>query len=687
MSDPRNVSIAFGGGLDLMTPAMSVPVGALRFSQNYEIALTGGYRRMDGYERFDGQPRPSDATYYILAFDQGSVNITEGTSVTGATSAATGKTLIDAVLSTGSWAGGDAAGYLVITAVTGTWQNNEAIQVSAVTRAYVDSASGAVHRGASTDELDTTYFQDAVATARALIAAVPGSGPIRGVWMYNGGVYAFRNTAEGTYGAMYKSTTAGWTAVDIGTRMTFTTGTGTVSVGQTLTNVPTGKTAVIVAIAITSGAFSTSDAAGTVYLKSANGAFTTGSTTTTTGSIAVTGTYTTNTLVAGGSYRFVNYNFTGNAGTLKMYGCNGTGQAFQFDGTGFAFIQTGMTTDVPLYLAGHKGHLFLAFAQGSLQHSALGDPFSWEPILGAGEIGTGDTITGLEIAQGVLAIFNRNAVYLLYGTGADDWNLVTHNADAGAIANTLQLVGQPIFLSDRGILTLEASQSYGDFQVGTVSQKVHSLVMSAKNNVLSSVRVREKNQYRIFMSNGAGIIASLVGGYWQFTQLYYPDTVDVCCSIEYAGDERIFFGSDNGFVYEMDRGTSHDGAAIDAYLQVANTDLGTAGRNKRFHQLQVETDAPNGATLSFAPDFAYSDPDLPTVASDGLTIRSGGGFWDVATWDEFNWSMPTVGIATGYLSGIGRNFGVFFYSTTSTEEPHTLQGMTLTFSVLGRVKS
>jgi hypothetical protein len=686
MSNPINRQIVFGGGLDFMTPAMITPVGSLRFSQNYEIALTGGYRRVDGYERFDGRQRPSDATYYVLAFHTGGVSLTSGATVSGGTSGATGLLLIDAVVASGSWAG-DATGYLVLKSSTGVWVNNEAIRVGGVFHAYVSGSNGAVLRGAPSPALDALYYQAAITSARGLIAGVPGSGPVRGVWVFQGVVYAFRNNTAGTAGNMWKSTAAGWVSVVLGTRIGFTSGSGSVTIGQTLTNTTTGKTGIIVAIQITSGDFTTGNASGTVYLKSTSGTFTSGVTNTPTGAMLVATPHSNNTLVAGGLYRFINYNFTGHAGGVKMYGCNGVGWGFQYDGSGFAFIRTGMTNDVPIFLAGHKHHLFFAFAQGSLQHSALGDPLSWEPLLGAGEIGTGGTITGLEVSQGVLVIFNRDAVYILYGTSSGDWSLVTHSADSGAIPNTLQLMGQPVFLSDRGLLTLEASQTYGDFQISAVSHKIHSLINAAKDSVISSMRVREKNQYRMFFSTGAGIIASLVGGSWQFTQLFYPHSVECTCSGETAGTERLFFGSTDGFIYEMDRGTSFDGQTIEAFLQVANTDLGISGRNKRFHQLQIETDAPNGATLSFAPDFAYSDPDLPVVASEGLFIRSGGGFWDVDTWDSFNWSEPTVGIATGYLSGIGRNFGVFFYSTTATERPHTLQGMTLTFSVLGRVKA
>ena len=58
--------IQLRGGLDLVTPTLSLPSGVARDAVNYEVSITGGYSRIAGYERFDGRPNPSDATYTLL---------------------------------------------------------------------------------------------------------------------------------------------------------------------------------------------------------------------------------------------------------------------------------------------------------------------------------------------------------------------------------------------------------------------------------------------------------------------------------------------------------------------------------------------------------------------------------------------------------------------------------------------
>ena len=80
------------GGLDQITPTLSLPPGMVRRAANFECSLNGGYTRIGGYERFDGQPNPSDARYNILQLDAvGAVVV--GNAVIGSSTAATGKVI------------------------------------------------------------------------------------------------------------------------------------------------------------------------------------------------------------------------------------------------------------------------------------------------------------------------------------------------------------------------------------------------------------------------------------------------------------------------------------------------------------------------------------------------------------------------------------------------------------------
>ncbi len=67
-----------------------------------------------------------------LLFDSGGTDaITAGMRILGNTSAAVGIVLSVSALTGGSWAGGDAAGYVILGSVVGTFQNDETLTIDA----------------------------------------------------------------------------------------------------------------------------------------------------------------------------------------------------------------------------------------------------------------------------------------------------------------------------------------------------------------------------------------------------------------------------------------------------------------------------------------------------------------------------------------------------------------------------
>ena len=90
MQQKRQATIVYGGGLDLVTPALGVDQGRLLESKNYECSLNGGYRVMAGYERFDGRASPTDSSFFAIATGAFTGTFTLLETITGGTSSATG---------------------------------------------------------------------------------------------------------------------------------------------------------------------------------------------------------------------------------------------------------------------------------------------------------------------------------------------------------------------------------------------------------------------------------------------------------------------------------------------------------------------------------------------------------------------------------------------------------------------
>lgn len=669
------------GGLNETTPPLSMNGGELYGVSNYEPGADGGYSRIEGYERLDGQHSPSEADYWLVNFDAGTTAIVEGNEITNAAGATTsaskvGEVLADAVVESGSWATNDAAGYFYITRVSNrvdpTFTDNDTLYVSAASVATVVGI--ATPNGAATDADDSLYRQTAIEVLRARILAVPGSGKVRGTWMFNGIKYAFRDNAGGTACIMYQSTASGWSAADLGATMALSGVTGTFQKGEEITGGTSGATADVVDIVGT-----------TLYITNVTGTFGTETVTGgTSGATATAGTVTTTTLLPGGRYELINKNFYGATNLRGMYGVDGVNPGFMLTTYGFRQIPTGMAIDAPIHVTEHKKHLFFMFPGGSVQHSTPGEPGdAWTPVLGAGEIATGDEGTGFVTLPGdTLGIFNRNSLYILYGTSAANWNLIQHSDKSGGIEWTIQRIGWPIFFDDRGLMDFRAVQDFGDFDNSSFSQKIRKTLEINKNKTLSSIGVRSKNQYRLFFTDNTFVICSFddkkLSG---FTTCEYPVTVECAASVEDTdGNEVLLFGSDNGYVYQMDKGTSFDGAAVDAFIRLAFNFINKAELNKKFFKAVFEVQAQTALQIQFTPDFDYGENEDST---QDLSVAAAGGVWDVSNWDEFVWGDKLISNPVAYIDGTGQNIGIIIYTSHTYENPHTLNSVIIHYSNKG----
>src|SRR5574340_645956 len=234
MPQTRFDVIALKGGLDQVTPTLALPPGVCKQASNFECSIYGGYTRIAGYERHDGRPTPSDATQTMVFIATYLTTPSVGQTLTGATSGATG------VIATVE------NGYAVITKQSLSFTVGEMARVGATDIGLVTASTGPI----SAQE-NAIHIAAAADIYRADIAAVPGSGPVRGLFLFNDILYAFRDNAGGTAVDLYKDSAAGWVNVPYYYEVSFTAGTNAPSDGDTLTQ--GGVTATIKRVCTESG--------------------------------------------------------------------------------------------------------------------------------------------------------------------------------------------------------------------------------------------------------------------------------------------------------------------------------------------------------------------------------------------------------------------------------------------------
>ena len=670
--------VVLTGGLNLVQSASKIKPGELLVAKNYEpYFVDGAYKRVSGYERFDGQPQPHKADYWKVTLS----GIENGPYVVGDTAtASTSETGVIARYETTDEEGG---GYLILTdlsdqVATGvTWTSGSTTATA---------TSGTDFEGEEDEDEHDTSRLAAESIRRDVIGTVGGAasgGSVLGVNVYNDTVYAFRNNSAGTATDLWEGTPTGWVKVELGSIIRFTNGVTEIAEGDTVTGSSSGASCVVGRVIVTDGYWGTDAEGYFITLSVTAGPFTNGENLQVAAATVAVGhasnVQSAQTISPGGDYRFRNYNFGGHAGTYRMYGVSGVDNAFEFDGSLYVGIETGMTSDTPTHIGVHRGHLLLSYTGGSLQLSGKNLALRFHPVVGATELLTGDEITGfIEEVGDVTFVFTRNQTYRLEGFIQENIQLKLHNFETGAFSDTIQRIGRSIYLDDRGFSKLPTTDQFGDFASNQISLKIDPLIQSflSTSSVQKSVIHRGKSLYRCFFANNEAIVIGFSGNKVNgITVIDYGKDITATANGEISGLERVFFGSTDGYVYEMDVGRNFDGAAIEAYIVTAYHFAGDPEINKRWRDMILYMEGEGRATIKVSADYNYNETpqNFETIMDRAEFL--GGGRYGISRHGDFIYSAASKSDIRVPMNSHARNASMIMYHLSSGELPHILYSM------------
>lgn len=667
------------GGLDLTTPSLRLQSGACRDALNFEAAQSGGYARIQGYERLDGRAAPSAATYGIIQVVAFTNIPAVGLVVTQATSGATGK--IIAVVQTPT-------PYLIVTQVTGTFDITHAL-----------TTPGPVAVGTATDltvsltaKLKAQYLAAAADIYRALIGAVPGSGALLGVvgMIFSGvdHVYAFRANIGATAVAIYKATTSGWTLVPFYKIVSFTAGDVAIpldgevltqgAVTATVKRVMTQNQTITWAGAAAGQFVITTPVGGTTHFVGGAATLSGGAT------VTLSGAESAITLAVGGRFEFVKCNFSGDISTRRIYGCDGVNKCFEFDGDVLAPIKTSLVADAPSHIAFHKNYLVIS-SGSSILGCASGFPFIWTAVAGAWQIATGDTVNGMITLPGsqttaTLGVFLRGNTAFLYGTDPTTFNYVTFNTGIGAFPYSAQNLFDTFVLDSLGVVTLKTTLNYGNFLPTTLTKNILPFIQQERTRITASSIQREKAQYRLFFSDGYALYATIINQqYLGAMPILFPSPVFCCDETSLAdGTEASYFGSSDGlgYVYQLDKGTSFDGADLGAYITMAWDFVKSPRIDKTFRFASLEVQGEGYAEINYGYQLGYGNPQIEQPVAIDLALNlSQAAHWDQFTWDEFVWDGANLMPSNVDESGTAENIQITIATGTNYFAPFTVNSI------------
>lgn len=396
----------------------------------------------------------------------------------------------------------------------------------------------------------------------------------------------------------------------------------------------------------------------------------------------------------GHKFHFSNYNFLATEAGYYMYFCDGQNQARYFDGSTVEIVDNSVNMgadDKPTNIKAHSNYLFLSYAGGSLQISALGDPTDWTT---ATEIGTGDDINALTIGvQNTLLIHMDRGIKVLTGNVVSNFKLETFTEETGGYEFTVRrLMGTTFFMTDKGLTTLQAVDTFGDYGSNTISQRFKRTLLDNRQNITTCLTSRELNQYRLYFSNRLGIYVSFEGTEFKgATFVEFANAVDVAAQGNDAeGNDYLVFsdGADTGFIYKMESGTSFDGNPITCRMSTAFFHYGSPRQIKRCKRATVEISGENGQQFDMKVDYDYNEPGSPRTIWYQPEVYTVEG---TAVYGESQWGIMKYGVGQAatnrvpiYLQGIGTNMSYKVISNETYRTPHIIQNIITDYETLNR---
>jgi hypothetical protein len=230
---------------------------------------------------------------------------------------------------------------------------------------------------------------------------------------------------------------------------------------------------------------------------------------------------------------------------------------------------------------------------------------------------------------------------------------------------------------------LGTSLNFGNFVTASLTSKVLPYIQARRNLAVASSVNREKGQYRVFFSDRNALYITIVNGQLLGIMPIQFDSAVTCCVEGETPDGKgtSFFGSDDGFVYRLDAGTSFDGDPIPANLNLVFNSIKSPRILKRYRKASVEMTGDSFAQIGFGYDLGYRTQaiDQPVDTAHDSDLRS--AYWDSMVWDNFVWDGADITPTEVGMTGTAENVSIRISSVSPILQPFTVNSILIHYTM------
>lgn len=397
-------------------------------------------------------------------------------------------------------------------------------------------------------------------------------------------------------------------------------------------------------------------------------------------------------------YRFINYSIV--APVVVM--CDGANPAAKWDGTTYTLINGTGAPTAPKYAEMILSRLVLAPASNpsSIAISAANTDNDFTAGAGALEINIGDEVMGLKKFRDTLYIFCKNSIWKLVGNSISNFSILPVTDNIGCISqdSIQEIGGDVVFLGTDGIRSLAATERIGDLNLSLISQQIQPLVREYLDGLseykFSSLIIRNKNQYRLFVNVGAddltiypgfiGMTSTRESGYnydWGTTR----GIASACADSEYSGvNELAVFGAvKTGFVYRLEGANGFDGANIEYNYQSPSFTFDEATLRKVMQKITIYTQVEGNLDTILNVLLDFQNAGIPQPLAIPLSVETTVALYGTGVYGTAVYSGALYPVIKKNLVGAGFTIA-FQFSGADSNPPFRIDSYQIEFGMKAR---
>ena len=657
--------IEFKGGLitnlSPLQQAINAP-GSARILRNYEPSIDGGYKRIQGYEKFDSN--------IIAPYGNPVVN---GASQSGTS--------------------------LALRAIHTTPAVGDTLTIDGVSGTYT-VASGGVSYNAARDEVTLTLTSS--------LASSPA----------NGAVVTFVTVTTANYanGMTYFNAKA---VVAMNADLVETSGSGYTKINKPNYGTPLVDGASQTGTTLVADAFDTFPQAGDVFTIA--GIDKVYRVETTVSSYSHSGTKEVNITIdpalasspadnaaitfissdreGAVNTRFDEVDFTGTTTLVIVDGANAPAL---YNGTTFTVLDSAPSDVIGAkVVATHKNHIF--YGKGRVL--SFGAPLTttdFESGNGAGSIGLDADIIAIKSFRDQLIVFTTSSIFRLNGDALATFNLQPITRDIGCtLTDSVQEIGgDVVFMAPDGLRLLSATERIGDFGLAPITKKIQGTFNEfvKLHTDFFSLVIRNKSQYRLFgwnvnftRPNAQGILFTQFASPGEESVIDFAETrgiqVTACASVYSGTTEFVIFSGKEGFLHRMENDTSSfDGNNIATTFATPFYPINDPRLRKTIYKAQFYLD-PEGR-VNFDLNLKFDFDESGSVIMPEVTFTNAGSgaaqFYGTGVFGTATYGAKLQKVFSAQTIGSGNTVSAQFEADNSTDVPYALDALTLEYATHAR---